>query len=287
MKKCSLILVLSLVSAITWGGEGFAETKKEMTFYETVLSKATSIWSAIWPPYKDDKADQKAAREEEQRAINTVNEHGPKLKPIWEAVLQAGQERVQALRNMGVSDTQIKIMYNIDPKTGFNGKELLFLAGGSIRGGWGRTWEGGGEGGYPANDTYDANMVTLLLSGKLTSENLQKFTRIFDVNSKRYVTPQDYAQNKEEHETEIQKGNAFLDQFAYSVYPHDQAEEVEKQYGFGVLLGEDVYQPYTHYFNKGQLGLLQPLFEHLWAVKEEAYYASRYAQQRQLEIKRD
>jgi hypothetical protein len=125
-------------------------------------------------------------------------------------------------------------------------------------------------------------MVTVLLSGRITSENLQKFIRIFDVNSKRYLDPQDYAKNKEAYDTEIQKGNAFLDQFAHSAYPpHDQAEETEKQHGFNVLLGEDVYQPYVYYFNKEQLGFLQPLFEQQWAAKEEAYYASRYARQRQ------
>jgi len=127
-------------------------------------------------------------------------------------------------------------------------------------------------------------MIMLLLSGKITSENLQKFIRIFDTNSQRYVNPQDYAENKQKYDTEIQKGNAFLDQFADSVCPsYYQTEEAERQYGFGVLLGEDVYQPYTYYFNKGQSGLLQPLFEHMWAHKEEAYYASRYAQQRQIE----
>jgi hypothetical protein len=130
-------------------------------------------------------------------------------------------------------------------------------------------------------------MVRLLLSGKATSENLQTFIRIVDVNSKRYVNPQDYAENKDKYNSEIQKGNSFLDQFANSVYDHYQTEEAEKKYGFGVLLGKDVYQPYTHYFNKEQVGLLQPLFEHLWAEKEEAYYASKYAQQRQLELKRD
>jgi hypothetical protein len=40
MKKCLLILVLSLVLAITWGGEGFAQTKKEMTF------SGTHYWSS-------------------------------------------------------------------------------------------------------------------------------------------------------------------------------------------------------------------------------------------------
>jgi len=35
MKKCLLISVLSLALAIAWGGEGFAQTKKEMTFYST------------------------------------------------------------------------------------------------------------------------------------------------------------------------------------------------------------------------------------------------------------
>lgn len=255
MKKCLLISVLSLVLAMTWGGEGFGQTKK---------------------------ADEKAARKEGDWATNTVNEYGPELKPVWEAILQSGQKRVQALRNMGITDNQMKTMYNIDPQTGFNGKELLFLAGGSVRGGWGRTWKGGRGGRHPADDDYDANMVTVLLSGRITSENLQKFIRIFDVNSKRYLDPQDYAKNKEAYDTEIQKGNAFLDQFAHSAYPpHDQAEETEKQHGFGVLLGEDVYQPYVYHFNKEQLGFLQPLFEQQWAAKEEAYYASRYARQRQ------
>ena len=80
MKKCPSILILSLVLAIIWGGEGFAQTKKEMTF-----------WSAIWPFQKEDRkaADQKTAREEGRWATNTVNEYGPKLKPIWEAVLRA------------------------------------------------------------------------------------------------------------------------------------------------------------------------------------------------------
>jgi hypothetical protein len=40
MKKCLLILVLSLVLAITWGGEGFAQTKKEMTI------SGTHYWSS-------------------------------------------------------------------------------------------------------------------------------------------------------------------------------------------------------------------------------------------------
>jgi hypothetical protein len=35
MKKYLLILVLSLVLAITWGGEGFAQAKKEITFSGT------------------------------------------------------------------------------------------------------------------------------------------------------------------------------------------------------------------------------------------------------------
>ena len=124
-------------------------------------------------------------------------------------------------------------------------------------------------------------MVRLLLTGKINSENLQTFIRVFAVNSKRYLNPHDYAKNKKEYDVEIQKGNAFLDQFANSLYPQDYgAEEDEKQHGFGVLLGEDVYQPYTSYFNKEQVGLLQPLFEQLWAARQEAYYASRYAQQR-------
>ena len=254
MKKCLLISVLSLVLATTWVGEGFAQAKK---------------------------TDQRVARDERDWAANTVNEYGPKFKPVWEAILQAGQKRAQALRNMGLTDIQMKTMYNIDPQTGFNGKELLFLAGGSVRGGWGRTWKGSRKGRYPANDDYDENMVMVLLSGRITSENLQKFIGIFDVNSKRYLDPQDYVRNKEAYDTEIQKGNAFLDQFAHSAFPpHDQEEETEIQHGFGVLLGEDVYQPYIYSFSKEQIGFVQPLFEQQWAAKMEAYYASRYAQQR-------
>jgi len=41
MKKCLLILVLSLVLAVIWGGEGFAQTKKEMTF------SGTHYWSSM------------------------------------------------------------------------------------------------------------------------------------------------------------------------------------------------------------------------------------------------
>lgn len=41
MKKCLLILVLSLVLAINWGGEGFAQTKKEMTI------SGTHYWSSM------------------------------------------------------------------------------------------------------------------------------------------------------------------------------------------------------------------------------------------------
>ena len=295
MKKCLLILVLSLVLPIIWGGGGFAQTKKEMT------SSGTHYWSSAPKVFqvdldqsikqlglfgvraKDHKADQKTARKEEEWATNTVNEYGPKLKPIWEAVLQAGQERVRALRNMGITDTQMKVMYNIDPTTGFNGKELLFLSStGTSRGGWGRTWKGGGEGRYPANDSYDSNMVSNLLMGKITSENLQKFIRIFDVNSKRYANPQDYRENKKEYDAEIKSGNAFLGQFANSGYaPPGQDESIEKQYGFGVLMGEDVYQPFTSYFTKEQVALLQPLFEQQWASKVEAYYADKYAQQRE------
>jgi hypothetical protein len=62
-----------------------------------------------------------------------------------------GEDRVRALE-MGLSETQMKIMYNIDPQTGFNGKELLFLASGSVRGRWGSRWEGAAKGRYPAND---------------------------------------------------------------------------------------------------------------------------------------
>ena len=40
MKKCLWILVLGLVLAITWGGEGFAQAKKEMTF------SGTHYWSS-------------------------------------------------------------------------------------------------------------------------------------------------------------------------------------------------------------------------------------------------
>jgi hypothetical protein len=35
MKKCLAILMLNFVLAITWGGEGFAQGKKEMTFSGT------------------------------------------------------------------------------------------------------------------------------------------------------------------------------------------------------------------------------------------------------------
>jgi hypothetical protein len=59
--------------------------------------------------------------------------------------------------------------------------------------------------------------------------------------------------------------------------PYDQ-DEYRKEIWFGVHLRN---QPYIYYFNKQQLGLLEPLFEQQWAAKEEAYYASRYAQQRQ------
>jgi hypothetical protein len=295
MKKCLLKLVLSLVLAITWGGEGFAQTKKEMTFsgtyywsgtpkvFQVDLVQSIRQLELFGVRLKDHKADKKAAKKEEQQwATNTVNEYGPKLKPIWEAVLQAGQERVKALRNMGITDTQMKVMYNIDPTTGFHGKELLFLSRTTSRGGWGRTWKGGGGGRYPPNDSYDSNMVSNLLIGKITSENLQKFIRIFDVNSQRYVNPRDYMENKKEYDAEIKSGNAFLDQFANSRYaPSDQDESIEKQYGFGVLMGEDVYQPFTSYFTQEQVGLLQPLFEQQWASKVEAYYAKKYALQRQ------
>ena len=40
MKKCLLISVLSLVLAISWGGEGFAQAKKELTF------SGTHYWSS-------------------------------------------------------------------------------------------------------------------------------------------------------------------------------------------------------------------------------------------------
>jgi hypothetical protein len=40
MKKCSWMLVLSFILAITWGGEGFAQAKKEMTF------SGTNYWSS-------------------------------------------------------------------------------------------------------------------------------------------------------------------------------------------------------------------------------------------------
>jgi len=40
MKKCLWILVLSLVLSIAWGGEGFAQIKKEMTF------SGTHYWSS-------------------------------------------------------------------------------------------------------------------------------------------------------------------------------------------------------------------------------------------------
>ncbi len=42
MKKCLLIPILSLVLAIVWGGEGFAQTKKEMTFNSTTYFSGTS-----------------------------------------------------------------------------------------------------------------------------------------------------------------------------------------------------------------------------------------------------
>ena len=41
MKKCLWILVLGLVLAITWGGEGFAQAKKEMTFSGTHYYSST------------------------------------------------------------------------------------------------------------------------------------------------------------------------------------------------------------------------------------------------------
>jgi len=40
MKKCLLISVLSFLLVIAWGGEGFAQTKKEMTF------SGTHYWSS-------------------------------------------------------------------------------------------------------------------------------------------------------------------------------------------------------------------------------------------------
>ena len=298
MRECLLLLVLSLVLAIAWGGQGFAQTKNEMT------SSGTYFWSGTPKVFqadlvrsirqlelsgiraKDDKVDKKASKKEGQWEISTVNENGPKLKPIWEAILQAGQERIGALRNLRITDKQMKMMYNVDPATGFNGKELLFLSStGTSRGGWGITWEGGREGRGRVNDSYDSNMVSNLLMGKITSENLQKFIRIFDVNSQRYVDPKDYMENKEKYDAEVKSGNAFLDQFADSGrVPSGQDEWVEKQYGFGVLIGEDVYQPYVYSFSKEQLSLLEPLFEQQWTAKVEAYYASRYAQQRQQKI---
>ena len=42
MKKCLLILVLSLVLAITWGGEAFTQTKKEMTSDYMTIDEAVA-----------------------------------------------------------------------------------------------------------------------------------------------------------------------------------------------------------------------------------------------------
>jgi hypothetical protein len=41
MKKCLWVLVLTLVISIVWGGEGFAQTKKEMTFSGTHYFSST------------------------------------------------------------------------------------------------------------------------------------------------------------------------------------------------------------------------------------------------------
>jgi hypothetical protein len=50
MKKCLLIVVLSLVLAFTWGGEGLSQTQKEMTLTGTNISGATS---KVFPLDKD------------------------------------------------------------------------------------------------------------------------------------------------------------------------------------------------------------------------------------------
>ena len=42
MKKCLLISVLSLILVISWGGEGFTQAKKEMTFSGTHYYGSTS-----------------------------------------------------------------------------------------------------------------------------------------------------------------------------------------------------------------------------------------------------
>jgi hypothetical protein len=48
MKKCFWIAGLCLIFVITWGGEGFAQTKKEMTF------SGTNYWSSTPKNFKLD-----------------------------------------------------------------------------------------------------------------------------------------------------------------------------------------------------------------------------------------
>ena len=49
MKKCLLISVLSLVLAITWGGEAFPQSQKEMTF------SGTHYWASTPKTFKLDQ----------------------------------------------------------------------------------------------------------------------------------------------------------------------------------------------------------------------------------------
>jgi hypothetical protein len=59
MKKCLVLLVLSLVLVITWGGEGFAQTKKEITF------SGTHYWSSTPKNFQLDQDNVLVQREME------------------------------------------------------------------------------------------------------------------------------------------------------------------------------------------------------------------------------
>jgi hypothetical protein len=84
MKKCLLISVMSLVLAITWGGETFAQTQKEMTF------SGTHYWAAT----------PKISQLDAERVISQTDILGVRVNDSGDGPFQAASTNIAGISYM-------------------------------------------------------------------------------------------------------------------------------------------------------------------------------------------
>ena len=227
-----------------------------------------ALASIAYSIYSDNRAFEKEKKKEKNIAIEkarVVDTQAPKILPLWNALLESGQQRLTALRNQGYTDTELQQCFDMDTRTGFTGKERGYLSLDMPAG----TFTGFSGGGRTATltDNYDQRFITFLTSGKLTNANLEQFVSIFDANTTRYTNPESYYNNQEYYDELIAKGNAFLDPYlgitGYTGMPG--GDTTRGTYDFTdtskILTGADTYQPWRYFFNSGQMAMLQPMIE--------------------------